>query len=93
MNILSGLCPATSGDAILYTHSVSEEISQIRADLGVCPQYDILFDDLTAWEHITLYAGLKGVPKTKWKELAEALLKAVHLEGVADKPTAVFSGG
>jgi ATP-binding cassette subfamily A (ABC1) protein 3 len=29
--------------------------------LGVCPQYDILFDELTVKEHLELYATFKGV--------------------------------
>ena len=36
---------------------------------------DILFNDLTAVEHIQLYAGLKGVPKKDWPMLCEDRLK------------------
>ena len=35
----------------------------IRRDLGVCPQHDILFDDLTVKEHLELYAAFKGKKK------------------------------
>ena len=31
--------------------------------MGVVPQFDILWDDLTAKEHIRLYARLKGIPE------------------------------
>jgi ATP-binding cassette, subfamily A (ABC1), member 3 len=35
-------------------------MKNIRRDLGVCPQHDILFDDLTVKEHLELYAAFKG---------------------------------
>ncbi|KAJ3286920.1 ATP-binding cassette sub- A member 5 [Blyttiomyces sp. JEL0837] len=35
--------------------------NQITKHMGVCPQFDILFDELTCREHLKLYAALKGV--------------------------------
>ncbi|KAG7302674.1 hypothetical protein JYU34_012625 [Plutella xylostella] len=32
-----------------------------RASLGICPQHNVLFPDLTAAEHVQFYAQLKGV--------------------------------
>ncbi|KAH9275975.1 hypothetical protein BASA83_001782 [Batrachochytrium salamandrivorans] len=42
------------------------KMRHIRKIMGVCPQHDILFNDLTGREHIYLYAGLKGVPREEW---------------------------
>ena len=33
--------------------------------MGVCPQHDVLWDDLTVQEHLEFFAGLKGVPNDK----------------------------
>ncbi|KAI8838123.1 hypothetical protein BC829DRAFT_404623 [Chytridium lagenaria] len=66
---------------------------RIRRLLGVCPQHDILFDDLTAKEHIELYAGLKGVPKKYWPELFEERLKAVKLWTVKNVQAGTYSEG
>ncbi|CAG8465050.1 7477_t:CDS:2 [Paraglomus occultum] len=93
MNILSGLTPATSGDALLYGYSVRNEMDSIRKIMGVCPQHDILFNDLTAREHIELYAGIKNVPADEIKKLTEERLAAVRLTKVADKPAGTYSGG
>lgn len=30
--------------------------------MGLCPQHDVLFPDLTPEEHLRFYAMLKGVP-------------------------------
>jgi len=31
--------------------------------MGVCPQFDILWDEMTAEEHLKLYCRIKGVPE------------------------------
>ncbi|KAI9597443.1 hypothetical protein BDF19DRAFT_435110 [Syncephalis fuscata] len=93
MNILSGLTPATRGDAYIFGFSVRDQMSEIRRILGVCPQHDLLFNDLSAMEHISLYAGLKGVPDTEMRALAEERLGAVRLWDIRHRPTRTYSGG
>ena len=93
LNILSGLSPATYGDALVYGHSLKSQIHLIREMMGICPQHDILFAELTAREHINLYAGLKGVPEADWSSIVEERLDAVKLLKVADNPVGSFSGG
>ncbi|KAI8620644.1 hypothetical protein BC830DRAFT_1058977 [Chytriomyces sp. MP71] len=93
MSMLAGLTPASGGDALIYGLSVRNQMGQIRRMLGVCPQHDILFEDLTAHEHIELYAGLKGVPRAAWSALLEERLKAVKLWTVRDVRAGTYSGG
>ncbi|KAL2920141.1 hypothetical protein HK105_200207 [Polyrhizophydium stewartii] len=93
ISILSGLTPATSGDALIYDLSVRYHIQRIRKIMGICPQHDILFDDLTAREHIELYAGLKGVPREQLEALIDERLFAVRLHTVADARAGTYSGG
>lgn len=31
-------------------------MAQIRKSLGLCPQHDVLFDNLTVAEHLSFYA-------------------------------------
>ena len=46
---------------LLQNVSNPGEMSEIRKLTGVCPQHNILFDDLTCREHITFVAGIKGM--------------------------------
>ena len=39
----------------------SNDMTQIRSMTGVCPQHNILFDDLSCEEHVEFYGALKGV--------------------------------
>jgi hypothetical protein len=33
--------------------------------MGICPQHDVLWDDLTVKEHLQFFASLKGMDKAK----------------------------
>ena len=68
-------------------------MTQIRDIMGVCPQHDILFNDLTAREHIHLFAGIKNVPADQIEDLVNERLNAVKLMRVADQRSGSYSGG
>lgn len=33
----------------------------LRANVGVCPQHDVLYDELTAREHVLLFGAMRGL--------------------------------
>lgn len=37
-------------------------MQKVHKCMGYCPQFDALIDELTASEHLTLYARLRGIP-------------------------------
>ena len=37
-------------------------IFQVQRKIGYCPQFDALYDELTAREHLQLYSRLRGIP-------------------------------
>ena len=93
MSMLSGLTPSTTGDALMFNLSMRSQMAGIRKMMSICPQHDILFNDLTASEHIELYAGLKGVPKHEYEAVIEERLRAVRLWTVKDVRAGTYSGG
>jgi ABC-type multidrug transport system ATPase subunit len=94
LSILSGMLAPTSGDAQFLGRSVTRESTWVRTQLGVCPQHDILFPSLTAYEHLWLCATMRGVPRSTIDEDAERLFSAVGLRP-ADllKDAETLSGG
>ncbi|KAF9582643.1 ATP-binding cassette sub- A member 1 [Lunasporangiospora selenospora] len=62
MQMLYGVTSPTSGKAFLFNRSIRDNMADIRRAMGVCPQHDILFNDLSCWEHMQLYAGIKDLP-------------------------------
>jgi len=94
MNIISGLSPPTQGDILVCNKSVKKSSSAVQSELGICPQHDILYKDLSAMEHLRLYSGIKGAKSCP--ELEEILinrLKAVQLYTVKDARAGTYSGG
>ncbi|CAG2180984.1 unnamed protein product, partial [Oppiella nova] len=52
MSILTGLFPPTDGTALVNGYDIRRDMDQIRSSLGICPQFDVLFDELTVEEHL-----------------------------------------
>ena len=66
---------------------------EIRKNLGVCPQHDILFPMLTVEEHLTMFAALKGVPRKELKEEVEKMVQSVGLTEKRKAMSKTLSGG
>ncbi|CAB4317029.1 unnamed protein product [Prunus armeniaca] len=93
ISMLVGLLRPTSGDALVFGKNIITEMEEIRKELGVCPQNDILFPELTVREHLEIFAILKGV---KEDFVNSAVVDMGDQVGLADKMnTAVnaLSGG
>ncbi|KAJ3078617.1 hypothetical protein HK102_004366, partial [Quaeritorhiza haematococci] len=93
--MLTGLYPPTSGGGTIFGYDLRTEMRYIRQLLGVCPQHDILYDQLTVAEHIRLFAGIKGVLGGR-KDGEVLVREAMEQVGLADKADTVakhLSGG
>ena len=91
--MLTGLIPPTSGTALVMGKDVSSEMAEIRRDLGVCPQHDILFADLTVREHLSLFGTFKGIHGAELNKAVEDMIRAVGLEEKANVMSKQLSGG
>ena len=68
-------------------------MDKIRRNIGVAPQHDVLWEGLTASEHIDLFCAFKRLSgKEKQREIQERL-EEVRLYDVRNKPAGQFSGG
>ena len=59
--MLSGELLPTLGSATIKGYDIVNEMHRIRSHIGYCPQFDALFENLTAREHLELYADIKGI--------------------------------
>jgi len=94
-NLLSALHTPTSGDAFIASYSASGEADRVRDVIGICPQFDVLWNELTAREHLELFASLKllSLSSSSRAEMIANRLERVGLLSVADKYVRTFSGG
>ena len=77
ISILTGLIEASSGVAYVDGRSVRDDMTGIRENLGVCPQFDVLWPDLTVREHVELFAQIKGYSADEAQALAAASTREV----------------
>lgn len=61
--------------------------------MGVCPQFDVLWADLTVEEHLLFYSRLKGTDPSKEKEVALIAMREVYLERFRNFKVKSLSGG
>jgi hypothetical protein len=59
-----GAMPPSAGDALVYGQSLCGEggLDRVRPLMGVCPQFDVLWGELSGREHLTIYGHIKGLP-------------------------------
>ncbi|XP_062967298.1 phospholipid-transporting ATPase ABCA7 [Cynocephalus volans] len=93
LSILSGLFPPSGGSAFVLGHNVCTSMEAIRPHLGVCPQYNVLFDMLTVDEHIWFYGRLKGLSAAAVGPEQDRLLQDVGLLPKRHVQTRHLSGG
>jgi ABC-type multidrug transport system ATPase subunit len=93
ISILTGLTPPTAGDATVNGHSVANHMARVRRSLGICPQHDVLWPQLTVRTTLRLYGVLKGVPIAQLLLEVDKILESVGLASKAGFPTAALSGG
>lgn len=66
---------------------------EIRKSLGVCPQHDILFPDMTVEEHLIMFASFKGTPKHLVKQEVDNMIVSVGLTEKRNEYAKTLSGG
>lgn len=72
INMLTGMITPSGGDATIYDHSLIKDIDKVRKSLGLCQQFDVLFEELTVRQHLKLACDLKDIEETE-KEIDEVL--------------------
>ena len=94
ISMLTGLLPPTSGDARVRGLSMTRDMSGIRQHMGLCPQHDTLWPELTVTEHLELFGVLKGVkPGGALKEEVTRMIGEVGLQDKALVESSQLSGG
>ncbi|CAH0579245.1 unnamed protein product [Chrysodeixis includens] len=93
ISMLTGMVPPSSGTAFINGYNIVHETPLARKSLGICPQHNVLFPDLTVAEHIIFYSRLKGVPKSKLNEEVDHFVKLLDLELKRDVTSNKLSGG
>uniref|UniRef100_A0A673NHT1 ATP-binding cassette sub-family A member 3-like n=1 Tax=Sinocyclocheilus rhinocerous TaxID=307959 RepID=A0A673NHT1_9TELE len=93
LSMLTGLFPPSSGRAYINGYDICQDMALIRRSLGLCPQHDVLFDNLTVREHLLFYTQLKGYPRKKIPDEVDRILRILNLEDKRHARSKTLSGG
>uniref|UniRef100_A0A672MA86 Cholesterol transporter ABCA5 n=1 Tax=Sinocyclocheilus grahami TaxID=75366 RepID=A0A672MA86_SINGR len=95
MNILCGICPPTEGTATIYGSPVAEiaDGAEMKQLVGICPQFNIIFDVLTVEEHLRIFAAIKGILPSDIDGEVRKVLRDLDLEKIMDAQAKNLSGG
>jgi ABC-2 type transport system ATP-binding protein len=93
IRMLTTLVPPTSGAARVNGFDIVHAANRVRQSIGVIPQAMTSDLDLSAFENMSIFAKLYGIPREKRLHTIKQLLREVDLEKWADKPVKMFSGG
>uniref|UniRef100_A0A8C3FSL3 ABC transporter domain-containing protein n=1 Tax=Chrysemys picta bellii TaxID=8478 RepID=A0A8C3FSL3_CHRPI len=93
LNILSGLSQPSDGSATIYKYKLSEmeDLEEIRALFGVCPQFNVQFEVLTVKENLRVFAEIKGIRAVEVEY--EVILKRMDIIKIQDTQANKLSGG
>jgi len=93
MMMLTGCMPQSSGDIKVKGFRIPEQIRTVRSSMGFCPQHNVLWDELTVFEHLELFGNLGGMAYPDLCARGDQLLMAVALLDKKHERAAALSGG
>ncbi|OQR74222.1 ATP-binding cassette sub-family A member 1-like [Tropilaelaps mercedesae] len=80
MNMLTGLFPPTEGEIFINGYNIKTDTRKARRGIGLCPQHNVIFEDLTVEEHLRFFSEIKGASIIDTKSEIETLLQCFDLE-------------
>ncbi|XP_055599142.1 phospholipid-transporting ATPase ABCA3-like [Uranotaenia lowii] len=93
MSMLTGVLTPSSGAAYINDFDIRTNIDSARQSLGLCPQHNVLFDEMTVAEHIKFFARLKGISSKDVDDEIEHYVKVLQLEDKINSQSHTLSGG
>lgn len=91
----TGALPPSGGDIRVMGHSLLAPggLEVAQAVMGVCPQFDVLWDELSGREHMYIYGCIKGLGSREARARARGWCSGNCTDGYAALYQALPSGG
>ncbi len=82
MRMLCGLSFPTSGTGTVAGYDILRQAEDIKRHIGYMSQKFSLYENLTVWENLNLFATIYGMPAKSVKEKTDAVFKALGMENL-----------
>lgn len=93
LKMLSCLTKPTSGDALVYGHSIVKEPEKVKELIGISPQENSFAKKLTVEENLRFMCGIYGMDKEKTNKNVESIIEQFSLSDVRKQMAGKLSGG
>lgn len=93
MRILTTQLKPTAGNAWVMGYHVIRESAKVREVIGYVPQEFSVWNDLTGYENLLIYAKLYGISSDRRKRVIEEALDFMGLTDAAHRLVKTYSGG
>ena len=80
MSVSTGMFSPTSGSAFINGHNIINSMDKVRQSLGLCPQHNMLFEDLIVNEHLRFFGMLKEMSSSDVAKESATYIEMVNLE-------------
>lgn len=91
--VLTGLLRPDAGRAAICGHDVVQRPQEARTRFGYLPEESVLYEELSAREHLELFGALRGLDPAAARSRGERLLDFLDLAEAADRPVETYSRG
>ena len=95
ISMLCGMYDSSGGEAFYDGMDIldGDNMDIFRNKLGICPQHDVLFDDLTVREHLSMFGTFKGVSFSDLNNEVNKTMKDFHMSDIHDVTAKELSAG
>ena len=80
MRMLCGLSYPTSGSGTVAGYDILRQTEDIKQHIGYMSQKFSLYENLTVWENLRLFAPIYGMPAKSIREKADAAFRTLGME-------------
>ncbi|RCN44473.1 ABC transporter, ATP-binding protein, partial [Ancylostoma caninum] len=91
--MLTGENDINYGDAFICGSSVRTDWRIACANVGYCPQFDAVLEEMTGEETLYMFARIRGIPKKDVPEKVSAVIHTIGIGGYAKMQIKGYSGG
>jgi ABC-2 type transport system ATP-binding protein len=93
IKMLTGITTPTSGEVRILGYDLQRNSLTVKRRIGVVPEEQCLFENLTASEYLVFMARMYGLPKHVALQRCEELLQLMKMDDTGDKLVLEFSTG
>ncbi|XXG81173.1 hypothetical protein AAC387_Pa09g1870 [Persea americana] len=95
IKMLTGFLQPTSGTAFIDGLDIISDMDKIYKKIGVCPQHDLIWENLTGREHLLFYGRVRNLKGELLQQVVDDSLKSLNLYqgNVGDQLAGKYSGG